>query len=163
MILASEALWLPYGASWPSKSNDPWTWKSIEIPMKNQWFLDLRPLDSLSGPPGRLRQMIGDLQKVLKYIWKINDSYVSGPLSARQGLLAISVESSFDVRRALRLHEKHIGFLMEIQWFPQFHRGGGGPLQPPKQFHSGGGRSLKAPNRQHHQIITKPLKFLWKY
>ena len=62
--------------------------------------------------------MIYELEKVLKYQWKINDCYVSGPLTARHGFLAISVEPSFDVQRALAPDQKHIAYTM-ISTIPQ--------------------------------------------
>ena len=87
----------------------------------------------------------------------------SRPLAARLGLLTICVEPSFDVRRALALDDKHIVFCIENARISRIPQGGGGPLKPLHNSTGGGGEPLNPPNGQHREIITKSMKFLWKY
>ena len=109
MILASEALWLPYGASLPSTSNRSWISKSNEFPLENQWFLCLRPFDCHTGLPCRLRQIVCEFQKVMYFQWKINDSCVWCFLTAICDFLVVYVNSFVNL--------KSNEFPMENQWF----------------------------------------------
>ena len=151
MIFVSEAIWVPYGPSWPFTPNDQSTknyWNSnrksmivaseaIWVPYEACWLFT--PNDQSTS-------------KLLKFQWKINDFCIWGHLGARRGLLAIYAKWSVNL--------KTIEIPMENQWFWYrrpcgCHTGPPGHLCRTTLWYA---KSLSSGRRAPQKIIDFPLE-----